>query len=373
MNESSHINVDWISPPGDTIEDLLEEQGWKQTDLARRMDVTPQFVNELIKGKTAISTKTAQGLSQVLGSTPDFWLVRDAKYQAGLQHLRAAKDAEAAAEWLKELPLPWMTQHGLVRDIRKKGELVLDALSFFGVASVDAWREQYIQPLTAFRASGKFEKKLGAVVAWLREGERQASKIPCQKFDESAFRTALRDLRSLTNETDPKVFIPRMTELCAACGVAVVFLDAPKGCPVSGATKWVQPGKALLMLSLRHKSNDQLWFSFFHEAAHLILHGRKLTFIEGLDGLDSEEETEANTYAGNILIKPADMNRLGRLAANRFMSKNDVCNFASEIGIPPGIVVGRIHKEGLRDWSYMNDLKIFYAWTKDDNGNGQSS
>ncbi|MBL8419274.1 MAG: hypothetical protein JNK92_01440, partial [Dechloromonas sp.] len=50
---------------------------------------------------------------------------------------------------------------------------------------------------------------------------------------------------------------------------------------VSGATRWLSPDKALIQLSLRYKSDDQLWFSFFHEVGHLLLHGKKEVFIEG--------------------------------------------------------------------------------------------
>ena len=37
------------------------------------------------------------------------------------------------------------------------------------------------------------------------------------------------------------------------------------------------------MLSLRHKSNDHLWFTFFHEAGHLLLQSKKAAFLEELN------------------------------------------------------------------------------------------
>ncbi|MDP8223617.1 MAG: HigA family addiction module antitoxin [Candidatus Lernaella stagnicola] len=363
MTNHEQFNPDWISPPGDTIDELLEELGWRQTDLAKRMDVTAPFVNDLVKGRVPISTQIAERLSRVLGSTPNFWLVRDAQYQAGLARKDAIEAARKDAGWLKELPLPWMRKLGLIRNIREKGEQVLDSLRFFCVASVDAWREQYQTPVAAFRASDKFQKNVGAVAAWLREGERRANNIPCEPFNKQAFRDALRELRALTNESDPDVFIVRMTEVCAACGVAVVFLETPPGCPASGATRWLAPAKAMLLLSLRYNSNDHVWFTFFHEAAHLLLHGKKLLFIEGLGGLDNESERQADVYASNILIKPADANRLHGLAARQFRSKDDVRSFATGIGIAPGIVVGRMQKEGWLDWSFMNNLKVYYEWS----------
>lgn len=144
------------------------------------------------------------------------------------------------------------------------------------------WRARYIDAINAaaFKSSSQFEKKLGAVAAWIRQGERVAATRDCQPFDKKSFKKSLQTLRALTNETDPDLFVPQLIQTCAEFGVAVVFEPAPKGCPAWGATKWLAPDKALLMLSLRYKTNDHLWFAFFHEAAHIFLHSKKMLFVE---------------------------------------------------------------------------------------------
>jgi len=149
-----------------------------------------------------------------------------------------------------------------------------------------------------------------------------------------------------------------LMEACAASGVAVVFEPAPTGCPVSGATKWIASDKTLLMLSLRHKTNDHLWFSFFHEAGHLLLHGKKMLFIEG-NGLDNEQEDEANQFAANLLIPKQHEERLILLGH----SATSISAFAKELGIAPGIVIGRLQNEGLLPWgTRLNSLKARYQW-----------
>jgi len=137
----------------------------------------------------------------------------------------------------------------------------------------------------------------------------------------------------------------------------VVFVPAPPGCPVHGATRWLGPDKAVLALTLRHKTNDQLWFSFFHEAAHLLKHGKKLLVIEGIAGLDPNLEREADRFAADLLIPPAD---LGVLATLR--SHTEVEQMASQLGVAPGILVGRMQKEGWLRWDYLNALKVRYTW-----------
>jgi Zn-dependent peptidase ImmA (M78 family) len=163
----------------------------------------------------------------------------------------------------------------------------------------------------------------------------------------------------LASEANPDVFAPKLTESCAAVGVAVVFAGAPKGCPVSGATKWLSPTKALLMLSLRHKTNDHLWFSFFHEAGHLILHGKRMLFIDGEGALNDDQEEEANRFARDVLIPPSHSGALNTLPK----TEAEVVRFAHAVGIAPGIVVGRMQKEGLLEWrSRLNHLKEKYTF-----------
>lgn len=364
MTDSTAFVPDWISPPGDTIEDLLEEVGWSKAEFAERTGFTAKHINELVKGRAPITADAAERLSLVLGSTPDFWLVRDAQYQAALERRRAIDSALAHAGWLEELPVAWMRKQGWVESQRNKGAQVLECLRFFGVASVDAWRTQYATPLTAFRASEKHEKRIGAIAAWLRKGEIETAKLECETFDKSSLRRRLTEIRSLTTEEDPEVFVPRLTEICASNGVAVAFVPAPKGCPVSGATRWLTPNKAMLLLSMRHRSNDHLWFTVFHELAHLLLHGKKILFIEGLDGLNQDLEEEADAFAGKTLISEDDAQRLAKLA-KRNVAQKDVVIFAQEIGIAPGIVVGRMQKERWIPWSHLNALKARYTWDDD--------
>ncbi len=356
MTEPARLfQPDWVSPPGDTIADLLEEKGWSQAEFAQRCGYTTKHVSLLINGKASITEDTALKLERVLGSSARFWLVREAQYRETIARQAELKNLEADADWLKQLPLTDMIKFGWIRKFKSKGQQVAECLRFFGVSSVEGWQKQYAEPVAAFKASTKFDKDGAAVSAWLRQGERLASEIACQPYNKTKFRQALVELRALTNETDPKVFEPKMIDTCARAGVAVVFVRAPKGCPVSGATKWLSSDKALLMLSLRHKTNDHLWFAFFHEAGHILLHGKKMLFLE-TRGLDDEHEQEADRFASDLLIPPKFAKQL------RFLDKTYAAieAFAKEVGVAPAIIVGRMQKEGYLPWTHLNKFKISY-------------
>ena len=83
MTEITHpFTPDWISPPGDTILDLLEERNWTQSQLSERMGYTIKNVSQLVNGEMLIDGETAIKLEQILGSTARFWLNREAQYRA---------------------------------------------------------------------------------------------------------------------------------------------------------------------------------------------------------------------------------------------------------------------------------------------------
>ncbi len=350
---------DWISPPGDTIFDLLEEKGWSQAELAQRTGYSKKHINQLINGNATIAEETAIILERVLGSNARFWLNREVQYREALAREEEFKSLEQHTGWLKELPLSDIVKFGWVEKQSQKARQVAACLKFFGVATVDAWRQQYTKPLAAFKASNKFSKNGAAVSAWLRQGERTADHIECSPYNKPAFKQVLQTVRSLTNEADPERFVPQLTELCASVGIAVVFEQTPKGCPVTAATKWLSPEKALIMLSLRHKTNDHLWFAFFHEAAHILLHGKKMTFLE-MKGLNDQQEEEADRFAKDWLIPPKQAKAL------KFIRHTyaEVEAFAEHLGIAPAIVVGRMQNEGLLPWKLLNKVKVRYQWVE---------
>jgi Zn-dependent peptidase ImmA (M78 family) len=173
------------------------------------------------------------------------------------------------------------------------------------------------------------------------------------------FQNSLDEIRKHTVET-PVVFVPKLQALCSAVGVAVVFVPALPNLGIYGTIRWLND-KPVMQLSLYLKTNDHLWFTIFHEACHIIKHGRKELFIEGY-GLDNENENEANAFARDKLIPSAEMNQF--LASSFRPSLSQIERFARNIGIAPGIVVGRLQHDKVLPMSIGNHLKARYEWTK---------
>ena len=81
---------DWVSPPGDTILDLIDERGWTQAALATRVGFSHKHVNRLVKGKVPLTEETALRLAPTLGTSTGFWLTREARYRERLVRLESA-------------------------------------------------------------------------------------------------------------------------------------------------------------------------------------------------------------------------------------------------------------------------------------------
>lgn len=360
MAEKNEFQPDWISVPGDTIIDLLEERNLSPTEFALRMQLTIEETNELLHGGARITTETARRLEIVLGGSIEFWMARELNYQQDVARRRRQHLSSKPEEWMSELPVKDMIKFGWLQSAPDRGDDLAACLHFFGVPDVDTWRETYreVLEMTAFRTSSSFRSQHGAVATWLRQGQIESDLIDCKNWDAKLFEKQLRTIRHLTRQKDPASFIPELQKRCAACGVAVVIVRAPSGCRASGATRFLSLSKALLLLSFRYLSDDHFWFTFFHEAGHLILHGKKVLFLEGPDLLSTKEEEEANEFAARLLIPLEFQARLQDLSANGIA----VMRFAKLVGVSPGIVVGQLQHRGRIRRNQLNNLKRRFKW-----------
>ncbi len=368
MTRSTPFKGDWVSPTCDTILDALEELGMNQAEFASRMGFSKKHVNGLIQGKVAITAETALKLEKVLGAPTRFWLQREGEYREDLARRKAEKEALTQKEWLKEFPLTQMAKWGWFRRIPRNPALqVMELLSFFGVANVEAWSHWMDKMAPTFRASPAMIKRRAPMSAWLRQAEKEAQKLSLPPFDEKALRTAIPTLRALYPSPGPgprpRKLIVDFQEICGKCGVGVVLVPAPRGCSASGATWWATPKRAVLALSLRYKTGDQLRFSFFHELGHILLHGKRLRFLEVDDKDSTKMEEEANRFASKTLIP----NELGfkKLIASK-PNKRTILRFAEEMSIHPGIVVGRLQHEKIVSFRVFNHLKERYGQRTDE-------
>jgi HTH-type transcriptional regulator/antitoxin HigA len=344
--------TDWALPPGETLLELLEERGMSQRELARRTGLSPKHVNKLLHGLVPLSADVAVRLERVTGTPARLWNSLEAGYRSDLERIRSKQDLLADVAWLQDFPVRELVERDVLpAEPADKASRVEQLLVWFGVSSVDAWEDVYEELACAFRTSKVYEAEPKALATWLRLGEIAAEDIYCEPYDRKRLEGALPALRDLTRQ-DAKVWRERIRDVCAACGVAVVFVPELPGSRASGVARWLTPSKALIQLSYRYKTDDHLWFTFFHEIAHVLRHGKTDVWIEAASSLDNPREAEADGFSRDTLIPRAAAKELPGLK-----TLDDVRGFADKIGIAPGIVVGRLQHDGLWPYSQGNQLK----------------
>lgn len=362
MNKNTKT-PNFATPPGDTLLETIQALGMSQIELESRTGINKKTINRIIKGKEPITQKTALAFEKVLKVPAHFWLNMDNRYRQHLARQAEAETMSAHAEWGKLFPYSQMVKVGFVPAESTPGGKIAALLEFFGVSQPDGWRQMYggLKSELSYRKTAKASDKLGALSAWLRQGEIQAEAVPCADFDEAAFTKALEKIRTFTNE-EPKIFLPKMKQLCANAGVVYLLVPELPGLGISGVMRWYR-GRPVIQQSLLFKSNDHFWFTFFHEAKHVLQKRKKDIFLEGVNAEhdDQQREDEANSFAGNLLIPDKEWERFitEEVEARSAVIKS----FASRIKIHPGIVVGRMMREKLLDYSHpARSLITKFIW-----------
>lgn len=363
----NEFQPDYISPPGDTLLEVLESLGMTQAELALRTGRPKKTINEIVQGKTAITPDTALQLELSLGIPATFWLNREQQYREALARIQHEEQLQAQIAWLDHFPVREMCQKEWVSPQANKAEQVRELLAFFGVATSaqyeQIWGDHFA--VASFRQSTAKPANWAAVAAWLRKGELEAQTIDCHSYNEQTFRQVLNVIRTVTTKALEDSW-ERIVELCGGAGVAAVIVSELPETRLFGASRWLNPHKAIIQLSLRYKSDDHFWFSFFHEAGHILLHNKSTLYLESDDDDQrqiSQQEDDANQFAADLLIPPAELRRfLAKRRVGHPISKVAVVAFAQELGIAPGIVVGRLQYDGYLAQKNLNGLKRKVRW-----------
>ncbi|MCY4619491.1 MAG: HigA family addiction module antitoxin [Chloroflexi bacterium] len=338
--------------PGRFLKDQLAHFGMSQRELAERMERPPQVINQITREKKSITPETALGIEKVLGIDAQFWINLQAVHDLVVARMEEDEKLELQRHWLKKIPDRKIAEFGWIERHDRVSERLRELLKFFGTPSLES-----LQPTTevvGFRITEKAKVNEWALRAWLRRGEIEAREVEVAGYDEQRFRDAVKEIRSLTLE-DPSEYWSKMRGLCAAAGVVLLGVPHLPKTGANGVTRWLSPKVAIIQLNLRYGTADIFWFTFFHEAGHVLQHETKRTFVD-LKGEErrNPDEDEADAFARESLITRDEWEPF---VTNGDFSSSSIRSFASSQELHPGIVVGRLQREGQLPYNQRNTLK----------------
>ncbi len=358
ITNTNTYNPDYAVHPGEILEETLAARDIKKNDLAERCGLSAKTISQILNKKAPLTADTAVQLERVLGISADIWNNLDAQYRLFEAKTKEKERNEEYVQWAKDFPIKSLQKMGIIPPGNDTSHVIESLLCFFGVNTPKSWEKVYGKIYAAYRKSERFTASDKSIISWLRIGIKHAESIDTEKYDSEVFIRNLKRIRELTMQK-PSEFEHKMKELCRESGVVLVFVPELPRMHLCGATKWLSKGKALIMLTFRYKSNDQFWFTFFHEAAHILLHGKKENYIDQKDTTQNKEEDEANKFARDFLVPPARYKDFVKDSGKILQS--DIIKLAAEINIDPGIIVGRLQHDKLLPYSYFNNLKIKYS------------
>jgi HTH-type transcriptional regulator/antitoxin HigA len=352
------------SPPGDSLLETLEAMGMSQAELARRTGRPVKTINEIVKGKTAITPETALQFERVLGIPASFWNNRERQYRESLARQEAEAVLQEKLEWLEDFPISELIRRGWIHYRDEEVDQVEELLAYLGIASPELSESFWLDSYPPLQDSPSFKTAPGSVMSWLRQGELVAGQTQCDPFDADALGKLLEEFRGQT-QAQVEEFYPALRQGFAQAGVAVCIVPAQEGCEIDAVTRWLAPDKAMLLISTRCQADSEFWFALYHALCHIMQHGKREVFIkeEGLE-MDADLEAEADSFAAEMLVPETELkNWLEGISTPS--EAQEIIGFSRQIGTPAGILVGRLQREGILPIGDHDELKLQLDWPAD--------
>ena len=348
--------------PGYYIQETIEELEITQQEFAIRLGTSAKTISKLVNGEINLSNNIAHSLSNMLGTSIDLWLNLQATYEKKKIEIEEIQQLEQQKQIAQLIDYKYFYKLGLVPNVRKIEDKINNLRQFFHVSDLRILLKPEF--IVNYRTATKTvsEKNIINSRAWLQTAINIGKTMQVAEFNAKKLESYIGEIRSMTLQS-PQVFLPRLKELFAECGITFVLLPYLKNSGINGAVVWINKEKVILALNDRRKAADTFWFSLFHEIKHVLQQKHKQIFISGKEintiSLDKQFEEEADKFAQQILIPD---NMYYSFIANQRFSDKDIVNFADRIGIHPGVVFGRLQHDNLlnpnRGSQYKEQYKI---------------
>jgi HTH-type transcriptional regulator / antitoxin HigA len=333
-----------VFPPGEFLADELEARGWTQTEFAEIINRPQKLVNDIVRGKRAITPETATDFSEALGTTAQLWMNLETTWQ--LSKVPARDDSITRAAALRErFPIREMVKRGWLRQTNSTSELEQSVCEYFGLKSAN---DENIEFRHAARRN--YENDVAPIQwAWIFRVNQLASSLHVKPYSEASLRSRIHELESLMTEPEEVRHIPR---ILMECGVRFVVVEPIPGSEIQGVCFWINDNKSpVIGLTLKGDQIDKFWFDFWHEIEH-VLNG------DGKDGIVIDDFDESKPATDEIEVNanrkasehcaPQKHMRDFILRHTPMFSEKNMLGFSKLMKRHPGIIAGQIQRHTKR-------------------------
>lgn len=361
MNERAPVEV---FSPGEYLRDELETRGWTQDVLATIIDCSPRLVNEIITAKRAVTPETAQLLSEALGTSAQMWLNLESAYRLSLVRRQGSLVARRARLYGIG-PVKEMIKRGWIANSDSIDVLERRVQDFFELPDLDT---QPVPILHAARKSTSYAAVTPSQCAWLFRAKQVAKKLDAEDFTEARLTKCLSRLSGMRREVQQLREVPGVL---ADAGVRFCVVEQLPQSRIDGAAFWLDAKSPVVALTLRYDRIDWFWYTLMHDLMHIVNRDGRPTAAGHNNGALLEidlvgrktvpmterpaSERQADRAARDFLVPSAALNTFVARVRPRY-SKTSIIAFAEEIGVHPGIVVGRLQHDDEILYSHSREM-----------------
>ena len=349
--------------PGLELERKLINAGMTRKELALRTGVSEKHISTIINGERDISMSFARKLGYVFENAK-FWVNLQSNYDEDQQRIKDEKNiSQEEINILKSLNeiTTYFNKRGYIHINSKETSKVIELRSFLNISNL-----ALIPKITynaAYRVQLSTNVKVDSYVlfAWQRLCEKETENISVSSnLNIEKLRDSLDNIKQIMFG-DIKNGIQDLQRLFAECGIAFQVVRNFKGAPVQGFIKETTDKHLILCMTIRRKRADTFWFTLYHKIAHILYGDYSNRFVD-FDSIDNEKEIRADNFARDQLIPPTLYREF--IFSGKYNSWAGIEEFAKSAGVKPYIVLGRLQKDEILDWSSYPEKIVKYKWAK---------
>jgi HTH-type transcriptional regulator / antitoxin HigA len=353
-DQPSEFTPDWSVHPGALLRRVLERRGIRQSELAERTGLTAKHINQVVSENIGISGDMAILLERVLDIDTQFWVRADADYQAYTSNLKAKEQVSEYVPWAEGFDLSTLERYGIAQRRDSLAARAEKILKFFGVASPDAFEQTWLLPRVSFRRSQSFTVSEPNTALWLRLVERNAETSEVSQLRLGVLRKVAREVPRMTSLPSITDGFTAAKSALADAGVVLSFVRQVPGTRVGGATWWLSAERPVIGLTERNRKPDIFWFNLLHEIGHVLLHPKRMTFLDLVSDKSASgptQEQEADKFAEQTLLSDSDRAEIAKAA-----TREQLLRIAARLGVGVPIVAGQ-HGHITNKWHIGGKLR----------------
>ncbi|MFP6812124.1 MAG: hypothetical protein VB956_02175 [Moraxella sp.] len=362
---SNSFYPDWDYGPSDIIKTFLDI---KNIELSSLNSNQQAVIDRFLMDDSISDNESIQVLSEIFNCDSVFWENIFRQYERNIIRIEEAEVDEnygefqellndlAEANWLSKTNSKYINQSNLKAFFNIPSHQLLD----YTIIYEDTIGSSNFKRISDYVSSNLNLATLIKKAEW--ELKKQNIDI---LWDRQLFSENLQKIKLLSKKRGIKNFSQELNRLCNEAGVGLIILETLPQTPIRGISKFTNDGRPFIVITTKYNLDHIFWQTFFHEAAHLLLHSnQKIHLDEGDDNipaLNNPMELEADEFMVSQLLQPFKLSEVldkidfKLMKRDKIGSWKNIANVAEQIQISPSLLTGLLKREKKIPYSYFSE------------------